>query len=802
MPRSRQRSLPSNCATYAASFLAIGCIQVVLASLIAAVTFGHVPISGLVVWTLLAWAFGLRSMRSWLRYQHKQASTAPSERYIDRANLSAFVAGLIRAVPGAVLFVPANLPLQLFVLLVIAGMAAGTTAGLSTLPLVWSGFVVLSLLPVTIQFLLVGEPLHLMFGALSMVTAATLFVMARANYQAFAEGIANRMRLDMLAKEIGATREQLRDAIESTSDGFVLFDADDTLIMCNSRYRDIYASIADVIEPGVSFEHILRTAHERGRFSDIDDDRENWIATRLERHRTSGEFFDQVLTDGRTVRVSERLTKDGGIVGIHTEITDRVNAQQSLNDQRVFLQKVVDTIPAIVNVKGRFGRYVLANKYLADIYEMPRADMLGQLSAKLDPALEGRFREAEDEDFALGETRPYIEETLDLGANRDTWLTTRVPLPSEAGVADYLLTVSFDISERKRIEREHRESETRYRGLVESAPDAILINCDGKFTFVNAYALRLFGADQPTDLIGTTTLDRVHPDQRGVEADRIAGILEGEIEISTPMEQKLLRLDGTFITVEAWGGLIMWEGRPAVQTVLRDVTERKKTERELGESEGRYRLLVEQSPDAIVINQNALIVFVNRAVLRLFGADSEANLKGQPAEEFVHPDFRQRAHEQVSRVLELSGVLPLAEIQLLRLDGKALDVEITGTNITWGGRQAVQLMMRDVSERKRTEAALHLTQFSVDHGADAVFWIRPSGAIAYANHSACGLLGYGHAELMDMSIDRTRNVIDGVGAICRPNPAGRVPTRPRAQNEDQSGPSGASRDLSELSRIW
>ena len=275
--------------------LATGCIQVVLASLVATVTSGHVPLVLLAGWTALVWLLGARSIRSWLRHRHKPTSAIPKEGYIDRANLSALITGSIWAVPGIFLFVPTSLPLQLFVLFVMGGMAAGTTAGLSTLPVVWSGFVLLSLTPVTVQFLLIGDPLHLMFAALSLVTVLTLFVMARLNYQAFAEGIANRIRLDALAREVEATREQLHDAIESTSDGFVLYDADDKLVMCNGRYREMYATIADLLVPGAEFEDILRTAHERGRFAKIDDDLENWIAIRLDRHRTSGEFFDQVL---------------------------------------------------------------------------------------------------------------------------------------------------------------------------------------------------------------------------------------------------------------------------------------------------------------------------------------------------------------------------------------------------------------------------------------------------------------------------------------------------------------------------
>ena len=187
-------------------------------------------------------------------------------------------------------------------------------------------------------------------------------------------------------------------------------------------------------------------------------------------------------------------------------------AQQALDDQRVFLQKVIDTIPAIVNVKDEFGRYLLANQYLADIYEMPAKDVLGQLDADLDPEQAQRVRSAEEEARALGETLPYVEKVFETGEATDTWLTTRVPLAGENNDENYLLTVSLDISERKRIEHELRDSETRYRSLVESAPDAILINCDGRIAFANAYAQRLFGADIPTDLVGTATLERIHPD--------------------------------------------------------------------------------------------------------------------------------------------------------------------------------------------------------------------------------------------------------------------------------------------------
>jgi adenylate cyclase len=123
-------------------------------------------------------------------------------------------------------------------------------------------------------------------------------------------------------KEIREARTRLTDAIESISEGFSLYDMDDKLIVCNSRYRDLFASHADVMQPGTSFETIVRTAIDRGLIEDAAGRSDAWMQERLERHRSPGKTHVQRRSDGRWIRVSERKTANGGVVATYTDITE------------------------------------------------------------------------------------------------------------------------------------------------------------------------------------------------------------------------------------------------------------------------------------------------------------------------------------------------------------------------------------------------------------------------------------------------------------------------------------------------
>jgi signal transduction histidine kinase/CheY-like chemotaxis protein/HAMP domain-containing protein len=121
-------------------------------------------------------------------------------------------------------------------------------------------------------------------------------------------------------REIKEARTRLTDAIETISEGFSLYDAEDKLIVCNSRYKNLFASHADVMEPGTPFETIIRTAVERGLI--VHEDDEAWLAERVAMHKAASSTHVQHRSDGRWVHVSERRIANGGVVATYADITE------------------------------------------------------------------------------------------------------------------------------------------------------------------------------------------------------------------------------------------------------------------------------------------------------------------------------------------------------------------------------------------------------------------------------------------------------------------------------------------------
>ncbi|HEX6111770.1 MAG TPA: response regulator [Geminicoccaceae bacterium] len=131
-------------------------------------------------------------------------------------------------------------------------------------------------------------------------------------------------------EEAMQARRRLTDALETSSQGFFLFDADDRMVLCNSRYRELYPGFADIIEPGVTFEHIIRTVAERGIVADAVERPEEWIAQRMAQHRNPSGPLLHPQSDGRWIQISERKTQDGGTVGAFTDVTELKRREQEV----------------------------------------------------------------------------------------------------------------------------------------------------------------------------------------------------------------------------------------------------------------------------------------------------------------------------------------------------------------------------------------------------------------------------------------------------------------------------------------
>ncbi|MEM9059641.1 MAG: PAS-domain containing protein [Pseudomonadota bacterium] len=136
---------------------------------------------------------------------------------------------------------------------------------------------------------------------------------------ALASDLTTKNRLEVMVE---AARTRMVHAFESMADGFALFDADDRLTVYNKKYIELNSHIADIIAPGMSYEEMLRVGMERNGYETSGRSVDEFIDWRLEKHRNPKESYDLLMHDGRWVRVQERRTHDGGIVGTRTDITE------------------------------------------------------------------------------------------------------------------------------------------------------------------------------------------------------------------------------------------------------------------------------------------------------------------------------------------------------------------------------------------------------------------------------------------------------------------------------------------------
>ncbi len=149
-------------------------------------------------------------------------------------------------------------------------------------------------------------------------------------------------------REVAEARQRLVDAIESISEGFALYDAEDRLVLCNSRYREIlYPGIADSVVPGAQFETIVRKAVTQGLVEDAKGQEEEWVAARLEAHRNPKQTLVQHRSQDRWVQVNERHITGGGTVAVYTDIS-------KLKQHEAELELARDAAMAATQAKSKF----------------------------------------------------------------------------------------------------------------------------------------------------------------------------------------------------------------------------------------------------------------------------------------------------------------------------------------------------------------------------------------------------------------------------------------------------------------
>ncbi len=270
-----------------------------------------------------------------------------------------------------------------------------------------------------------------------------------------------------------------------------------------------------------------------------------------------------------------------------------------------------------------------------------------------------------------------------------------------------------DISQRKALERRQREVETGYKNLLEQIPLGIGFHKHGKLIYANNAALAMMAASHPSELIGKSVIEMVHPDykQAAIEQARIARAGE----MAPMMEQKYVRVDGKIIHVEVASHPFTFEGEPAVQVIIKDITDRKEAEESIRKTETLFSQLFQNSPMAIVmLNDRGTVVKTNRGFEEMFGYTTE-ELYGRELNQFIVPEGLESEGNDLNTLITSYRVIRM-ETSRIRKDGKHLSVIIYGVPVhldeTTIGIFGVYV---DITDRKKVEEELKIRNTELDN---------------------------------------------------------------------------------------
>jgi PAS domain S-box-containing protein len=427
------------------------------------------------------------------------------------------------------------------------------------------------------------------------------------------------------------------------------------------------------------------------------------------RHRTFADIThpDHLLTDKENIKrlaageISEYSTekryicKDGRIVWAETSVRP---VKDATGQVLCFLPIVVDITgrkEAELNLRAAYDKLASAEEKLRFQFEelrqgherlhaselrLQRAEMvthLGHWEIHLDTgkmfasAGAGAIYGLNVPDLTLAEIQkiPLPEYRQVLDAALDTLITKGKPYDLEFkirraddgslreihSIATYdpeqrvVFGVIHDITDRKQVEQALRESEEKYRTLVETSFDGILVHQDGSVVYANATCVRLMGARSADEIVGRAVLSFVPPEFRTLVLERMTSAIGEMVPV---IREQFLRIDGSVIDVDVAARPFTWKARPAVHVVFRDITASKRVEEALRENEEKYRELVENANSIILKwDKTGKITFFNEFAQRFFGYTSD-EIIGKPAVGTIVPATESGSDRDLQRMID------------------------------------------------------------------------------------------------------------------------------------------------------
>ncbi|HEX5870614.1 MAG TPA: PAS domain S-box protein, partial [Longimicrobium sp.] len=445
----------------------------------------------------------------------------------------------------------------------------------------------------------------------------------------------------------------------------------------------------------------------------------------------------------------------GELAAVVRDITAAKQAEAALRASEESYRGLFDHLTELVYIQDLEGHFLNVNEAVLRTYGYTREELIGRTPEIL-----------ADEKVDLADTLARFLRAVDGEPQRFEWWGRRKDgsvFPKELSLArstyfgqDAVIAVARDITERVEAEQALRAREEHFRRLIEHASDLVsIIAADGTILFESEAIERMYGYTTEEG-IGTSAWERVHPDDHAHVAVALAGVAANP-GMTGSAEFRYRAKCGEWRFVEAVGKTLTDDPADGIVINTRDVTARRSAEEALRESEERYRALIENGHDIIVIldPETGIIRYQSPSMERILGY-APGDLADRSVFELVHPEDLPGGLAAIAGSVANPGITRSAEYRFLHKDGSWRRLETFGRTLMPDSAEGgLVFNTRDITERKEAEDALRRSEAHfrrlIENSQDTICIVAPTGAMTYMSPSSLTMLGYPPEALVGKS---------------------------------------------------